>query len=291
MRSARIAAVQRTASQQLGLITTQQMTVLGLTRRHIQGLVATGVIVRVYRSVFRLPGAMQTLQHRALAACLAAGADAVTSDTTAAELWRLVDPKDGPIHLTVRRGRGTGYAGIDVHRRNLGPHEVTRLGPIPITRVARTIADLRGAQRERALDEALRRGIASPDQLTGYDRSLERLVMDRTGNGVPESELERRAIELLRRRRLPEPIRQFAIGAHRVDLAYPDRLLAIELDGRAHHWRRDRWEADLARQNALELRGWRVLRFTWWDITERPDEVVDQIRTALGLRPARSRAR
>jgi hypothetical protein len=35
------------------------------------------------------------------------------------------------------------------------------------------------------------------------------------------------------------------------------------------------------RQNLLALDGWRVLRFTWAMLTERPDEVVAMIRTVL----------
>jgi hypothetical protein len=31
------------------------------------------------------------------------------------------------------------------------------------------------------------------------------------------------------------------------------------------------------------LAGWRVLRYTWWDIEERPEYVVLQVREALEL--------
>jgi len=35
------------------------------------------------------------------------------------------------------------------------------------------------------------------------------------------------------------------------------------------------------KQNALVNQGWRVLRFTWLDLTERPDRVVAQVRRAM----------
>jgi very-short-patch-repair endonuclease len=65
------------------------------------------------------------------------------------------------------------------------------------------------------------------------------------------------------------------------DLAFPGCRLAVEVDGWAWHIDPDRFQRDRARQNALVLAGWTVLRFTWSDVTERPDRVVAQIRRAL----------
>ncbi|MGH9224336.1 MAG: endonuclease domain-containing protein [Acidimicrobiales bacterium] len=79
-------------------------------------------------------------------------------------------------------------------------------------------------------------------------------------------------------------VRQFEVvlGGQRyfVDLAYPARRLAIELDGVTAHGG-NRFQTDRTRQNAPVLAGWTVLRFTWADVTERPDRVVAAIRLAL----------
>jgi hypothetical protein len=52
-----------------------------------------------------------------------------------------------------------------------------------------------------------------------------------------------------------------------------------------HHdaatFRRDR-----QRQNVLVLAGWTVLRFTWSDLTYRPDRVIHDVRTALNSQAA-----
>ena len=53
--------------------------------------------------------------------------------------------------------------------------------------------------------------------------------------------------------------------------------LAIEVDGYAYHSGDDRFQRDRTRQNALIAAGWRVLRFTWADLADRPDYVVAQI--------------
>jgi very-short-patch-repair endonuclease len=271
----------RIASRRLGIVSGAELQQLGLSRVAISRLVEQGVLVRAHRGVLKLSGSPETLEQRAMAATLACGADAVASDRTSAELWRLIPARNGPIHITVPRNRRPQRAGIIVHRRELGPHEITRLGPIPITRVPRTIADLDRALRAPAIDEALRRSLTRLDQLLGFDQHLDALARDRMHHGVPESELERRALAMIKRARLPQPVRQVPVATYRIDLAYPEAMLAIELDGREYHVTRERWNHDLRRQNELELAGWRVLRFTWVDVTGRTEATVEQIRRAL----------
>jgi hypothetical protein len=57
--------------------------------------------------------------------------------------------------------------------------------------------------------------------------------------------------------------------------------LAIEVDGWAWHHDVERFRRDRQRQNALVLAGWTVLRFTWHDLTQRPGEVVAEIRSGF----------
>lgn len=53
------------------------------------------------------------------------------------------------------------------------------------------------------------------------------------------------------------------------------------MHGWAFHTDPDRFHADRVRQNALILDGWTVLRFTWFQLTEPPEEVLRAICTAL----------
>lgn len=64
----------------------------------------------------------------------------------------------------------------------------------------------------------------------------------------------------------------------RIDFAYPDRRLAIELDGFGPHT--DRFQHDGTRQNRLGCWGWTGLRFTWADAVERPTSVVSVLAAA-----------
>ena len=68
-----------------------------------------------------------------------------------------------------------------------------------------------------------------------------------------------------------------------IDVAFPAVRLAIEVDGRAWHSAADRFEWDRRKQNRLELAGWKVLRFTWEEITRRPEKVIADIKRMLTL--------
>jgi very-short-patch-repair endonuclease len=61
------------------------------------------------------------------------------------------------------------------------------------------------------------------------------------------------------------------------DVAFERERLVVEIDGWAFHSGPDRFQRDRERQNRLVAEGWWVLRFTWRDLTERPDGVVASI--------------
>ena len=68
-----------------------------------------------------------------------------------------------------------------------------------------------------------------------------------------------------------------------LDIAFVSARLAIEIDGRRYH-SGARWQSDLARQNLLQNAGWLVLRFTWEDLTARPQLFVAQVTEALAAK-------
>jgi very-short-patch-repair endonuclease len=269
------------AAKQHGVFTRRQALTLGLSATVIRDRRATGSWRRVRRGVYAIAGGVHTWEQEAMAAVLDAGEGAVVSHLAAARLWRLTDRAVTKIDITVPHNR-KGPRGAR-RTRSLPERDVRVIGHIPVTSPARTIVDLAAelgpAELEALLDTALKNGrttIASMrralDGTTTRGTSvLRRLVADR-GSGVPESELERRFIRLTRKARLPQPIRQHKVGNRRVDFAYVDRRIAIELDGRADHGTKTVFEADRRRQNELALAGWLVLRFTWADVTKREDE-------------------
>jgi very-short-patch-repair endonuclease len=58
--------------------------------------------------------------------------------------------------------------------------------------------------------------------------------------------------------------------------------VAIEVDGWAFHNDPEIFVKDRNRQNNIALLGWKVLRFTWFDLTEYPQRVIAEIRRAIG---------
>lgn len=63
---------------------------------------------------------------------------------------------------------------------------------------------------------------------------------------------------------LPEPLREACFHptrGWRSDLSWPDRRIAVEVEGQAHSIKRQR-NADIEKHNAYMLSGWRYLRVT-----------------------------
>jgi very-short-patch-repair endonuclease len=78
---------------------------------------------------------------------------------------------------------------------------------------------------------------------------------------------------------------QFDVGDRvgwigRVDFAYPEARLLIELDSHRHHSAMLDRQADEARDRRLRAAGWRVERFGWDDVTD-PDRLITLLRGLL----------
>lgn len=103
-------------------------------------------------------------------------------------------------------------------------------------------------------------------------------------SGGARSEAERRVVELLRAAGFAGWHANYRVGPYAVDIAFPAQRVAIEIDGWAFHSDEQTFQNDRARQNKLALKGWQVLRFTWMDITQRPQRVLTEIRAAVSVR-------
>lgn len=85
----------------------------------------------------------------------------------------------------------------------------------------------------------------------------------------------------LRRAGVEGWVRGVPFGAWEIDLAFPAVRLAVELDGWAFHSDVERFRNDRRKQNALVGAGWTVLRLTWRDVRDRPQDTIARIRAAL----------
>jgi very-short-patch-repair endonuclease len=291
------------AARQHGVFTTGQALFAGFSMGTIKRNVATGRWRRLHRGVLVASTVAVRWPQRVTAAWLACGDRSVLSFQSARTIWGLADEVQVP-DVTVARGRQRAHAGVRVHQsRRLDA--VTHLG-YRVTSPMRTLLDLASCERAdllaRDLDEAHRRRLIDFERFDDYlaqpfaiakpgSGALREMVRARDPLHAPETDAETLLFEALRIGRLPLPQTQVWVTTRRrrcrIDFAYPDERIAIEVDSWKDHGTRPAFEADRARQNELVELGWRVLRFTWLQLTTEPVEVMVSVGIALGLVPAR----
>jgi very-short-patch-repair endonuclease len=220
---------------------------------------------RVFRGVYAVGHAGLGNKGRWMAAVLACGDGAVLSHRSAAELWGMLKPVSGPVHVTVP---GTGgrrkRSGIHLHR---SPH-------IAVTTPARTLRDLRRTAPAKVVRRAIRQA--------EYDR---RPIGDQ-GHETQgtRSEPERRFLRLCRRYRLPEPEVNVKVGRFTLDFLWRQEGLVVEVDTYRTHGGRQAFEDDRERDAELAARGLEVLRFTDVRIDGEPGAVAQLVRARLNER-------
>ncbi len=111
---------------------------------------------------------------------------------------------------------------------------------------------------------------------------IQALLAERAPGYDPgDSDLETRVLRALVNNGLPAPVQQYRIRASsrtvRLDLAYPELRLGIELDGWEFHRTRSAFDDDRARANLLVADGWSLVRFT---SRSSDDDIVDCVRKA-----------
>ncbi|MGH8924651.1 MAG: DUF559 domain-containing protein [Acidimicrobiia bacterium] len=67
----------------------------------------------------------------------------------------------------------------------------------------------------------------------------------------------------------------------RCDFGYVEVRLAIFIDGFEHHGHQKAFQIDRMQGNQLSRIGWSYLRFTYWDLVNRPNYVVQQVASFL----------
>ncbi len=70
-----------------------------------------------------------------------------------------------------------------------------------------------------------------------------------------------------------------------IDAVWRDAGLAVELDGHTTHGTRAAFERDRARDRALQVAGFRVVRVTWRQIAREPAALARDLAALLDRRP------
>jgi hypothetical protein len=173
-------------------------------------------------------------------------------------------------------------------RRALVPERIVPVAGLACTNGLQTLIDLAtrlsDAVWEQALESALRKRIASVPDLPVIGRGAAvtriRRVLELRPPGAPptESLLETLMVQLARTvPGLPDPVRQLWIEAARarLDLAWPELGLFVELDGQHH---KDQPVYDARRETAVvAATGWLCGRFTWTEVVHLPTSTARRL--------------
>ena len=278
-----------------GVFTPRMAYDAGITRAMLRHRRRLGAWVSVCGDGISAAEGEATPNRRAIAAHLT-WPDAIVCLRTAARLHRLPVDDDGAAHVLVADSRRP-REGIRTHYYRHGP--IThRYGDVPITDKVSTIVDCLALLPEREAYSLLAwvrtRELLSVDALTDQIRGrfrmagvvrLRRMLEDAAEGALSVG--ERRLQQLLRDAGLTGwkgdvRIEHAGTVIARADILFRAEHLVVEFDGVAFHGP-EKVADDLRRQNRLVVAGYTVLRFTWEDITERPDDVVRTIRASLEI--------
>lgn len=287
-----------------GVLTRSQALALGMPASTLKEWVQVGHLTCVGRGVYVLPGVLDA--ELTLLRAATARLDAVVSHESAARLYGIdgLDPSRVTVSVPVRRSNR--FAGVYVHQlTDLLPEHTRPMLQMTVTNPTRTIVDLAAVLSERGLAACLDQAVRM--RLTTYDRVAEMLAsLARKGKPgvaklrkileirlgrefISDSVMETRVVGIIVDAGLPIPSTQFRPPwlrkvNGRVDLAYVPQEILIEADSMKFHGTPEAFQTDRTRDNLAQLSGWISLRYTWEDITKRPELIVEQVREALSMR-------
>jgi hypothetical protein len=279
------AEVNALAARQHGAFTRGQGRRMGLTRAQERSRLRTARWSQPYPRVFVVAGAPQTWEQRVMVAVLAAGPAAVASHVTAGAIWAFpdLDQFPLPVEVTTTRPPRVRLPRVRVHRSVVFlAQEHTVKNGIAVTSPARTLVDMSAfwsvSQLGRATDYAMRKLFMRLDDLRccnaglapapGRRPSRIKAVLSQRlpGYNPGESGLEMRVLRAIVAHGLPEPVQQHEVRLPdrlcRIDFAYPEYKIAIEVDSWEFHGPRSAFEPDRARGNDVAIAHWLPLHFT-----------------------------
>ena len=290
------------------IIATDRLVARGISPERIKTLIRRGTLIRVGRGWYVTARTGTAFQghpdgpHLLSAGAVLAGSgpDLVASHTTAARIHGL-DLLDRPGEtVTVTRAPGNGSRRskqrVRLRVAAVPASQVTARYGLRVTTVARTVIDVARTSSFRAgvvtADSALRTKQTSNEELRAILAMCSRwpgvtqatAVVD-FADMLSESALESIARVVFRESGLPPPQLQAWVGGDerigRVDFLWKQFNTIVEVDGALKYADPDRARQQLRRDAKLRQAGFEVLHFTWWEITQTPENVAASIQAAF----------
>ena len=290
------------AASQLGLLTRADVLRRGGTDKYIRKRLERRHWQEAHPGVYLTGSAPAAWLQRALAACLACGPNTVLSHRAAAALHWLDGSNEAVVELTSVQTACPRPRGAVLHRTlRWDPVDRTVKRKVPVTAVNRTLIDYGAVVPpilvERAVEDAFRRGVTSEGALR---RRLAQIggrgcrgsgvlqkVLDLRPEGRPaRSGFEVMLLDVIREYGLPMPKRSYPVRVDgiivaEIDLAYPDRLGALEAMGAKWHSTARQRRRDEERREFLRSLGWTIIEFGYDEVVHNPHVSAGRIDSFL----------
>lgn len=278
-----------------GVITLAQARALGLSRHSVQRRLSAGTWVREAAGTFRTVDHPRTSRVRVRIAVASVGKSAVLVGSSAAWWHGITSAFPSKITIATQvKGRHAGAsAGVLVTHRRLHEPDVVVVDGLRVASAATALLDIAADGDTSTVDNAL---LTRRVTITELDDALSRYPRRR---GAPEarrlfdalrsgarSEAERTATALFDAHGITGWTANTEVLGYLLDFVFREARLVVEIDGFAFHRDAKAFQRDRTKRNALLADGWRVLNFTWDDITRRPDATAHQILDALEVSAA-----
>lgn len=294
-------AVWALATRQHGVVERSQLLALGVSAGSVKRWLVAGRLRELHRGVYIVGHGSLTQRARWMAAVLACGEGAALSHRSAARLHGLISWNRGRVAVSTPARRRARPPGLAVHR--IQRVEPVLVEAIPCTPVARVIVDMAAISRRRTLElvieeaavlevldmRAIQTALDTIARPRGV-RLLRAVLADhRPGTTMTRSGLEEAMLDLCRLAGLPRPLVNLHVALIDgtlvgVDFHWPVHRVVVETDSNRYHATHPKRRRDRAKDRALQLAGWIVLRVPEEDIADRPELILTDLRTALRRR-------
>jgi len=286
------------ADRQYGAFTIEQArkwySVRGIRRQ-----LRAGCWLRVHNGVLCMAAHPLPLTTQLAAATLAIGKPVIACLHSAAELHGFGVVRSDRVHIVAPRHLPQ-RARLVMHQLDVPAGEIVRVGGLLATAPARTAVELaRRVDRLRSLavlDAALRTETMTGDDLAEQaERQAGRRGIVQVRKLLPladaraESPMESATRLLCLTAGLPAPELQYEVRdefgwpCQYLDLAWPDRKVAVEYDGVKAHTGAVALRRDRARHNFLVEQGWTIIYATADDVFHYLNRLVRRISRALAV--------
>lgn len=300
MTATRETTLAEVAARNGGFFSVEDARAAGISDRTRGRRIHDGLWVPVQPRLYRHRSAVLDWRTELRAACRSSPRF-VIAGRAAAALHGLPGPSAQVVEGIIRGGGQPRLRSAHLHRTaRLWASEVIERDGLRVTCVERTALDvactLARDDRIAYVDDVVSgRCTTAPRLHRAASRWVRRrgvlhVVAEVTHPEAPvhfRSWLERTAADVFRRAGVPPPawnqrLRLADGRAVEPDCLWQAARLVVELDGLRFHSTDHQRGRDQARQNALVLAGYRVLRFTWRDVVHEPERVARDILLALG---------